>query len=210
MAKPDPANLAIRSKTFSRLRASMPAREGARDEAIALLRHLLGLLLAHRAAQEIRLAEGVAGELVRDLHHLLLVDDHAERLGDRSSSRSRYSTFVMPCLAVHVLVDHAGAERTRTVQRHQRTISSKVRGLSLIDQVCHAARLDLEHAFGVAVREQIEGRRRRAGASRRRSSACLAPNQLSASAITVSVLSPRKSNFDQADLLDAAHVELAS
>jgi hypothetical protein len=43
----------------------------------ALLRHLLGLLLAHRAAQQVGAAERVAGEHLRDLHHLLLVQDDA-------------------------------------------------------------------------------------------------------------------------------------
>ena len=59
----------------------MPRSTAPAHEAVALLRHLLGLLLAHRAAQQVGLAEAVAGEPVRDLEHLVLVDDHAERLG---------------------------------------------------------------------------------------------------------------------------------
>ncbi len=50
---------------------------GAVEEAHALARHLLRLLLAHRAAQIVGVAERVAGEHLRDLHHLLLVDDDA-------------------------------------------------------------------------------------------------------------------------------------
>ena len=44
-----------------------------------LLRHLLGLLLTHRATQQVRAAERVAGEHLRDLHDLLLIQDHAIR-----------------------------------------------------------------------------------------------------------------------------------
>ena len=39
--------------------------------------HLLRLLLGHRAAQQVRLAEGEAGEPLRHVHHLLLVEHHA-------------------------------------------------------------------------------------------------------------------------------------
>ena len=51
--------------------------DGALDEARFLLRHLLLDLLAHGAAQQIGLAEREAGQDLRDLHHLLLVDDDA-------------------------------------------------------------------------------------------------------------------------------------
>ena len=50
------------------------------DEVLALLLHLLADLLAHGAAQQVGLAERVAGQDLRRLHHLLLVDDDAERL----------------------------------------------------------------------------------------------------------------------------------
>jgi hypothetical protein len=53
---------------------------GAGDKALALLGHFFKVLLAHGAAQQVGLSERVAGDRVRDLHHLLLVDDDAERL----------------------------------------------------------------------------------------------------------------------------------
>ena len=52
-----------------------------RDEALALLLHLFGLLLAHGPAQQIGLAQAVARQRLRDLEHLVLVDDHAVGLG---------------------------------------------------------------------------------------------------------------------------------
>ena len=43
----------------------------------ALLCHLFGLFLTHRAAQEISPTEGVAGQLLRDLHNLFLIENDA-------------------------------------------------------------------------------------------------------------------------------------
>ena len=54
-----------------------PFRYRAAHEALALLGHLLQLLFAHRAAQQIGIAQRVARQQVRDLHHLLLVQDDA-------------------------------------------------------------------------------------------------------------------------------------
>ncbi len=63
------------------------------DEALLLRRHLLLDLLAHGAAQQIRLAERKARQNLRDLHHLLLVDDDAvgliEDRRDQSDGASR-------------------------------------------------------------------------------------------------------------------------
>src|SRR3954469_17639924 len=63
---------------LARLRLREAALDRARDEALALRVHLGLDLLAHGAAQEVRLAERVAGEQLRHLHHLFLVDDDAE------------------------------------------------------------------------------------------------------------------------------------
>ncbi len=46
-------------------------------EAGALLGHLFRLLLAHRAAQHVGLTQRIAGQHLRDLHDLLLVENHA-------------------------------------------------------------------------------------------------------------------------------------
>ena len=43
----------------------------------ALLCHLLGLFLTHRAAQEISPTQRIAGQLLRNLHHLFLVENDA-------------------------------------------------------------------------------------------------------------------------------------
>ena len=58
------------------LRRMTPLRR-ALHEAAALLGHLFRFLLAHGAAQHVGLAQRVAGDAIRDLHHLLLVDHDA-------------------------------------------------------------------------------------------------------------------------------------
>ena len=65
---------------LARLRFVHAARDRALDESAALGVHLGLDLLAHRPAQQVGPGEAEAGQLLRDLHHLLLVDDHAEGL----------------------------------------------------------------------------------------------------------------------------------
>ena len=58
------------------------------DELLAVaLDHLVRALAAHRPAQPLRLAGGEAGERFGDLHHLVLEDDRAERLGQHRLER---------------------------------------------------------------------------------------------------------------------------
>ncbi len=50
-----------------------------RERHVLLVQDLL-LLLAHRPAQQVGVAERIAGHLLRDRHDLLLVDDQAVRV----------------------------------------------------------------------------------------------------------------------------------
>ena len=108
------------------------ARHGAVDEDGALLGHLLGLLLAHRAAQQVRAAERVAGQHLRDLHHLFLVQDHAVgRLRAPASARdagSRSAVAAVPCLRLmksSTMPDCSGPGRNSATSA---TMSSKRSG----------------------------------------------------------------------------------
>ena len=88
-------------------------------EGLALLLHLLDLLLAHRAAQQISTAERVTAEHLRGLHDLLLIDEHAiGLLGNRFKQRVRIND-------LHLAVparDEVGNEvhRSRSIKRHER------------------------------------------------------------------------------------------
>src|SRR4029078_1846305 len=80
--------------------------DGALDEAVPLLRHLLLDLLAQGAAEQIGFAEREAGQDLRDLHHLLLVDDHAIGLfQDRLDRWMQIVRLLAAVLAVDVAVD---------------------------------------------------------------------------------------------------------
>ena len=180
------------------------ARDGAVDEDAALLGHLLGLLLAHRAAQQVGAAQRVAGQHLRDLHHLLLVQDHAiGRRQDRLQVRVQIvdRAVDLAVLAGDEVIDHARLQRSGPEQRHERHDVLEAVRLQAPDQVLHAARLELEHRGGAA------GLRATRRWPRRPSAACSSPAAArrarararlmisTAQSMMVSVRRPRKSNF---------------
>ena len=136
----------------------------AAHELAALLGHLLGLLLAHRAAQQVGAAERVAGQHLRDLHHLFLVEDHAVGRREHRLQRGmqivdrRRVRVVAAVLAVDEVADHAGLERARAEQRHQRHDVFEPVRLQAPDQVLHAAGFQLEHRGGLRLRHEVVGR----------------------------------------------------
>ena len=160
------------------------------------LRVHLGLdLLAHGAAQQIGFAERIAGEILRDLHHLLLIDDDAVGLlQDRLEARGGDIRALLAVLARAIGRDIR--HRPRTVERDQRdNILEAVR--PHVDQRApHALTFHLEHADHVAARQHVVG----LGVVERQSSArstsmprCF--SSFTATSSTVSVFRPRKSNF---------------
>ncbi len=101
------------------LPAVEPALDAAGHEAAALRLHLLADLLAHGAAQQVGFAERIAGEHLRRLHHLLLIDDDAEGL---AQDRLELGMDVVGLLA-SVLARAIGRDvghRARPVERDQR------------------------------------------------------------------------------------------
>ena len=124
----------------------------------ALLGHLLGLLLAHGAAQQVGPAERIAGQDLGDLHHLLLVEDDAVGgLEHRLQVRVRIGDIGPPVLAVDEVVHHAGLERPGAEQGDQGRDVLEAVGLELLDQLLHAARFELEDGGGLATLEEGEG-----------------------------------------------------
>ena len=105
---------------FDLLRREFALRR-AFDKALALLRHFFGFLFAHGAAQKVGFAERVACQAVRDLHHLFLIDDHAQRfLQNFFELRQFVLDFLAAVLAVDKVVDHAALNRAGAVKRIQR------------------------------------------------------------------------------------------
>ncbi len=168
----------------------------ASDEALALLLHFRADLLAHGAAQEIGFAKRVARELLRNLHHLFLVDDDAVGLlQDRLHLGMDVVGIFTPMLAVDVGRDVG--HRAGPIQGDQRRRCPR------------SGRASCSRMARRACRSIPAGTRRpsrRATASRRssRRRAAAPPGRLDVPrsrhdargvSSTVSVFRPRKSNF---------------
>ena len=200
-----------------RLRLAHAARHRAAHEHRALLGHLLGLLLAHRAAQQVGAAERVAGEHLRDLHDLFLVEDHAVgRLEHRLQVRVQIvdGRAARVVLARDEVLDHARLQRAGPEQRDQRDDVAEAVGLQPPDQILHAARFELEHRGGLAALQELDRSRHRPCGSALMSSggspACARRALMSrtAQSMMVSVRRPEEVELDQAGGLDVVLVEL--
>ena len=134
-----------------------PALDGARDEAVALGVHLRLDLLAHGAAQKVGVAERVAGEDLRHLHHLFLVDDDRRRFRAAPARAWGADTSL---LVVLVLAELARAinrdirHRAGAIERHQGDQVLEAVGLHLHQRLAHARAFHLEHADGLAPAER--------------------------------------------------------
>src|SRR5450631_4051708 len=125
----------------------MPLLLRAFHEALALLGHLRDILLAHRAAQQIGVSQRVAGKHVGDLHHLLLVDDDAQRLlEDLLQIRELILHFAASPLALDEVVNHAALNRPGTIKRIQRRQIFDRSRLVPAQHVAHATRFKLKYA----------------------------------------------------------------
>ena len=87
----------------------------------AMLLHLRDFFLAHGATQQIRLAKGVAGQVLRDAHDLLLVHHDSVGLAQNRLQRAvgeidRFTAV----LAVDELGNQASIEWTRSIERQDR------------------------------------------------------------------------------------------
>src|SRR4028118_1389485 len=120
------------------------------------------LLLAHRAAQQVGLAEGVPGDLLRDRHDLLLVDDQAvgraedvlQRLGQLRVDRR---DLLLAVLAQRVVGVRVGAHRAGPVERADGGDVLEVVRAHQPQQRPHRAAVELEDAEGLAPGQQGVG-----------------------------------------------------
>ena len=139
-----------------------PEPNGSFHEDRPLLGHLLGLLLAHGAAEHVGTAKRVARQHLRNLHHLFLIqNDAVRRLQDARELRMQVidGAFDAAMLAVDIVVHHARLQRARTEQGHQRDDVVEAVRLEPLLQVLHAAAFQLEHRGGLAGLQQfVSGR----------------------------------------------------
>ena len=133
---------------FDLLRRILALR-GALHEAFALLRHLLGFFLAHGAAQQIGFTQRVSCQSVRDLHHLFLIHNYAQRfLKNFLQFRKFVFDLLAAVLAVDEVIDHAALDWTGPVEGVQSREIFDGTGLIFAQHVAHAIRFKLEHAGG--------------------------------------------------------------
>ena len=177
------------------------------DENAALFFHLGADLLAHGAPEEIGLSERIAGKLLRDLHHLLLIDDNALRLGhqmvDLGMDRGDFFLAMLARIVGRDVFHRAGA-----IKRHQRDDVLNAIRLHADQSLAHARRFHLEHA------DHLSARKHGVGLFVVQRNFCqvdvdAAPgNQLDRRVEHGQRLQPEKVEFDEARILDLLHVEL--
>ena len=124
------------------------------DEDCALLLHLGADLLAHRPAQQVGVAERIARHHLRDLHHLFLIDDDAERLlQNRLENRMQVLRLFIAVLARAIGRDIR--HRARAIQRHQRDDVLEAVRPHVDQRPPHALAFHLEHADHIAARQHL-------------------------------------------------------
>ena len=133
-------------------------RRAALDEGRALRVHLRLDLLAHRAAQQVGAAERVAGEHLRRLHHLFLVDEDAVGFGE-DAFEQRVRIFDCRAAVLAVAEQRDVVHRSRPVERDERDDVAEAGRPNGGQGPPHAFGFQLEHADRVAALEQLVNRR---------------------------------------------------
>ena len=124
----------------------------ASDETLAVRRHFLRLLLAHRAAKKVRLSERISRDDVRDLHHLFLVDDDAVGFRENRLQLGEFELDLFGAVfPLDEVVDHAAADRAGSVERVQCREVLDTRWFEAAQDVLHSRAFKLEHAAGETV-----------------------------------------------------------
>ena len=134
------------------------ARDRALDEVLALGLHLRADLLAHGPAQQVGGAERIAGQLLGDLHDLLLVDHDPEGLlQDAFQRRIEVIDRLLVVLARDEARDVVHGPRAK--QRDDGDDVLEAVRLEALEHVAHARGLQLEHPHRVAAAEHGVGSR---------------------------------------------------
>ncbi len=128
------------------------------DEQRALRVHLRLDLLAHRAAQQVGAAERIAGQDLRGLHHLFLIDEDAvgfleDTLQQRVRIFDRLQALLTP--PEHRNIVH----RTRAIERDERDDVAEIGRPHRRQRAPHPFGFELEHAHRLTALEQFIDRR---------------------------------------------------
>ena len=161
-------------------------------------------LLADGLAQIVGLRGGEAGDLLCDLHRLLLVDrDPVGRAGDLLQARVDVRDLLLPVLPLRV--DRDVLHRPRAVERDERDQVLEHGGLHLAERLAHARRLELEDTVRLAAREHRVGL---LVVERDRPDVEAAADQRDRLVDHVEVAQAEEVHLQQAERLDRVHREL--
>ena len=128
------------------------------DEVLAHAFQHRGLLLAHGAAHNIRLAEREARQRGGDLHNLLLVEDNAVGiLQNGLHQRMEHLGSALAVPASDEVLGHARAQRARAVESDERNQILEARGRKVHNKLRDACGFQLEDAGGVAPAQHLAG-----------------------------------------------------
>ena len=121
---------------------------------LALVLHLLADLLAHGAAEQIRLTERETREDLRGLHHLFLIDDDAEGF-----AQDRFELGMDVIRLLHAVLARAiGRDirhRTWAIERNQRDDVLEAIRAHIKQRPPHARTFQLEDANGFGAGQKV-------------------------------------------------------
>ena len=133
-----------------------PLALGAVNKPLPLLGHQRGDFLAHRLAYRVRLAQGIAGKVLQNQQHLVLVNNDSVGLVQQILEAGvGVGNRGAPVLGVNEGVNML--HRPRPVQGNHRGDVPQVGGLQLLDVPLHTSTFQLEQVGGLAGREQLKG-----------------------------------------------------
>ena len=180
------------------------------DETLALFGHDLRDLFAHGLAQDIGLAQGIAGQFLGDLHHLFLIEDYPVGFAqDGFQFGVEIVGFAASVFDLHVLIHHAGLDGTGPIKGQHRDEVVESGGLKPPQEVLHARRFQLEHGVGFSAPQELEG----LGVVERDAVQIhllpvVLPYQLHRPIQDGKGFEPQEIELDEADLFHGLHVEL--
>ena len=125
---------------------------------VSVLLHLRDLFLTHGPAQQVRLAQGIARQILSDLHDLLLVDhDPVGLLQDRLQLGVGEIDRLAAVLAVDEFRDQPRIEGAGSVKGQDRGDVFQGGRLEVAHDLAHPTGFQLEDAFEIAAGQQAEG-----------------------------------------------------
>ncbi len=127
---------------------------GALDELGALFGHFFSILFTHRAAQEVGAAEGVAGEELGGVLHLLLIDHDAVGVAADLFQQRVLVHGGLALFYVEHLIDKLHGSGAIDGDKVDDVVDTT--DLVFLTGLDHAAGLKLEHSHGLAAVEHVE------------------------------------------------------